>query len=199
MLGFVPPAVERVLDVGCNVGSFGHALKAVRSVEVWGIEPSAPAAASAALVLDRVLCTMFAEQAELPDAYFDAIVFNDVLEHMAEPWDALRLAATKLRMGGCVASIPNLRQIDNLIHILMDRDFRYERLGIRDHTHLRFFTRISATRMFVESGYEILHVQGINEDWWTPSLLRRLAFRALERWLEDTKYTQFAIVARPIC
>ena len=97
-----------------------------------------------------------------------------------------------------MASIPNLRQIDNLVHILQDGDFRYEPLGIRDRTHLRFFTRKSIVRLFEESGYRVERIEGINEDWWSPSSLwRRLGFRIFRKYLEDTKYTQFAVLATP--
>jgi len=197
MCQFVPLGAEKVVDIGCNTGAFGESLKAGRAIEVWGIEPNPNAAEKASHLLDRVINAPFDADVALPDAAFDAVIFNDVLEHLADPWEALRIAARKLQPGGCVvASIPNLRQIDNLIHILRDGDFRYEPLGIRDRTHLRFFTRKSAVRLFEESGYRVERLQGINEDWWTPSPLRRLAFRIFGKYLEDTKYTQFAVVAR---
>lgn len=197
MCQFVPVGAEKVVDVGCNTGAFGESLKADRAIEVWGVEPNPNAAEKASHLLDRVINAPFNVDIALPNAAFDAVIFNDVLEHLADPWEALRIAARKLQPGGCVvASIPNLRQIDNLIHILRDGDFRYEPLGIRDRTHLRFFTRKSAVRLFEESGYRVERLQGINEDWWTPSLWRRLAFRIFGKYLEDTKYTQFAVVAR---
>lgn len=198
MLSFIPAAAERVLDVGCHAGAFGEALKAQRSVEVWGVEPNSDAANRAIPLIDRVIAAPFSEELALPDAYFDAVVFNDVLEHLVDPWGALRLAASKLRENGCVvASLPNLRHVSNLLHIWSEKDFRYEPEGIRDRTHLRFFTRISMVRLFEESGFTVVQLQGINKEWWTPSLIRRLAYRLLKERLEDTKYIQYAIVARP--
>ncbi len=141
MKQFVPVGAKRVIDIGCNTGAFGESLKADRIIEVWGVELNLNAAEQARRVLDKVINTPFDADVALPDAAFDVVIFNDVLEHLEDPWEALRIAAHKLRAGGCVvASIPNLRQIDNLIHILRDADFRYEPLGIRDRTHLRFFT-----------------------------------------------------------
>lgn len=198
MCQFVPIGAEKVLDIGCNMGAFGKSLKADRAIEVWGVEPNPNAAEKASRLLDRVINAPFDADVALPDSAFDVVVFNDVLEHLVDPWEALRIAARKLRPGGrVVASIPNLRQVDNLVHILLEGDFRYEPLGIRDRTHLRFFTRKSAVRLFEESGYRVEYLQGINEDWWTPSLWRRLAFRIFGKCLEDTKYTQFAVVACP--
>lgn len=199
MLAFLPPDCLRVLDVGCNTGAFGEAVKTARpGTEVWGVEPDAGAAERAGQHLDRVLQGCFDPTLPLPEAHFHAIVFNDVLEHMPDPWAALNHAAPLLAPGGVVlASLPNLLHLDTIWPLLHDRDFRYERCGVRDRTHLRFFTRTSAMRMFDECGYEVLSVQGINEQWYTPSIKRRLAFRLFGRQLEETKYVQFAFVARP--
>ena len=198
MCRLVPASARRVLDVGCNTGAFGDALKHDRTIEVWGIEPNPMAAERASRLLDVVITATFDTQADVPDAAFDAVIFNDVLEHFADPWSALRLAARKLKPGGCVvAAIPNLRQIDNLLHLVLEGNFRYEARGIRDRTHLRFFTRKSIPALFGESGYRIAHLAGINEDWWTPSLLRRACFRLFGNYLADTKFMQFAVVAFP--
>jgi 2-polyprenyl-3-methyl-5-hydroxy-6-metoxy-1,4-benzoquinol methylase len=197
MLSFVPTDARRVLDVGCHLGAFGRAIKERSDTEVWGVEPNRQTAKLAAKSLDRVFTGFFSEEIALPDQYFDVIVFNDVLEHMPDPWGALRLASTKLAKDGCVVvSIPNLRHIDNLIHILKNRDFEYEPYGVRDKTHLRFFTRKSAPRLFNGSGLKIVSIQGINEDWWRPSLLRRIAFRIFKNYLDDTRFVQFAMVAK---
>lgn len=198
MLSFIPSTAQRVLDVGCHSGAFGEILKSQRSVEVWGIEPNIAAAERALPLLDRVIIAPFTEQSPVPDAYFDTIVFNDVLEHLVDPWAMIRLAVRKLRENGCiVASLPNSRHISNLLHIWSDKDFRYEVDGIRDRTHLRFFTRKSMVRLFEESGTKVIQIEGINAQWWTPSLTRRLVYRLLNQRLEDTKYIQYAIVARP--
>ncbi len=199
MLRFVPDTAKCILEVGCNTGGFGAALKACRDVMVWGVEPDAVAVAQAAAHLDKVIESAFVDGIELPDAYFDAIVFNDVLEHMTDPWAALRLATQKLTPEGIVvASIPNMRHIDNLQHIIVDADFRYESHGVRDRTHLRFFTRKSARRLFEQSGFQILSDQGINASWWSPSIWRRIAYRLLGERVADTKFQQFAFVARPL-
>lgn len=198
MCRLVPSSAQRVLDVGCNTGAFGAALKSDRTIEVRGIEPNPSAAEIASLLRDIVITAHFESQADVPDAAFDAVVFNDVLEHLAAPWTAPRLTARKLCPGGCViAAIPNLRQIDNLLHLVLDRDFRYEARGIRDRMHLRFFTRKSIPALFEESGFRIAKLEGTNEDWWTPSLLRRASFRLFGKLLANTKFTQFAVVAYP--
>lgn len=198
MRAFIPPHATRLLDVGCNTGSFGAGLKASRAIEVWGLEPNADAAVLAGQALDRVLHCAFDAQANLPAQHFDVISFNDVLEHFADPWAALHLAKSLLRPGGVVVvSVPNLLNKQNLAHMLVERDFRYEADGIRDRTHLRFFTQKSLRRTFEESGFQVLTLQGINEDWYSSSIWLRLAYRVFSRQLDETKYRQLALVARP--
>jgi len=197
MLAFIPPQAARVLDVGCHTGAFGARLKQ-RGCEVWGVEMNPATAAIARQRLDRVHGGAFDADADIPAHHFDVVVFNDVLEHFADPWQALALARCKLRpQGVIVASVPNFRHLDNLVHVLWDRDFRYEPTGIRDRTHLRFFTRKSAVRLFQDSGLQVLRAEGINRDWWQPGRLRRLACRLVVGVADDTRYLQFAIVARP--
>jgi 2-polyprenyl-3-methyl-5-hydroxy-6-metoxy-1,4-benzoquinol methylase len=196
MLGFVPVNAKTVLDVGCHMGAFGHAIKQISGAEVWGVEPNPDTAAIAKRSLDHVFNNFFSPDVPIPDNYFDVVTFNDVLEHIPDPWAALKLASKKLKKGGCVVvSIPNLRHIENLLHIFKDADFRYEKDGIRDQTHLRFFTKKSACRLFDDSGLKIARIEGINEDWWRPSLVRRLVFRLFRARLEDTRFIQYAIVA----
>lgn len=194
---FVPTSARTLLDVGCHRGAFGQAMKQHGLQEVWGVEPDPENAAIASTRLDRVLVGHFGS-VDLPDSFFDVITFNDVLEHIPDPGAALRVAAGKLKPGGVlVASIPNLRHIDNLLHILRDKDFRYETQGVRDETHLRFYTQKSIPRLFELNGFTIRSLEGINEYWWSPSLARRLAFRFFPRYLADTRYIQFAVVAQP--
>lgn len=199
MLKFVPMSAETVLDVGCHMGAFGWAIKQMSGAEVWGVEPNPETAKVAEQSLDRVVTGFFSEGMPIPDNYFDVVTFNDVLEHMPDPWAALKLAEKKLKQDGCiVVSIPNLRHIENLLHIIREKDFQYEPEGIRDKTHLRFFTKKSAARLFEESGLKIVRIEGINENWWRPTLVRRLAFRLFRKQLEDTRFVQFAIVAKQV-
>jgi 2-polyprenyl-3-methyl-5-hydroxy-6-metoxy-1,4-benzoquinol methylase len=199
MLAYLPEHAATVLDVGCHTGAFGQAIKRKCGSVVWGIEPNPETAKVAEGLLDRVFNDFFSAALPLPDGHFDAIVFNDVLEHMPDPWSALQLAAAKLKPDGCViVSIPNLRHIDNLVHILRERDFNYEPAGIRDKTHLRFFTRKSAPRLFEGSGLSIVRLEGVNEQCF-QSPLRRIAYFLFKSYLDDTRHVQYAIVAKPRC
>ncbi len=198
VLPFIPETCKRVLDVGCGAGSFGMMLKRHRDVEIWGVEPELGRAAVAATRLDHVRASFYQPGIDLPTAYFDTITFNDSLEHFPDPESALQLCKTHLAPGGViVCSLPNFRFIHNLEHLILERDFRYEEDGIRDRTHLRFFTNVSMRRIFEENGFEIVRQQGINADWWgSGELWRRLLFRFARSFTEDMRYIQFINVAR---
>jgi len=164
MQELVPADAKRVLEVGCGAGTFGAALKDRGDLEVWGIEPVEHAAERAGAVLDRVIHAGLEESiAELPDAHFDWIMFNDVLEHLVDPEACLRTLKPKLATGGgFIASIPNLRYYKVLRDLLFKGEFEYVEYGVLDRTHLRFFTPKSVVRMWDRLDCEVLEKRALN-------------------------------------
>ena len=197
MLAFIPRTCTSVLDVGCGVGDFGKKVKELIGTRVWGVEVLEDAAREAARKLDRVLLGSFQEaQALLAEERFDCITFLDSLEHMVDPWAALKAAAGLLsEKGSIVASIPNVRYWPNLKHLLFARDWQYVDIGILDRTHLRFFTERSMRRMLEDVGLEVGLLQGINQ--LTPGKLRKKSVLYLAGLLlgRDIEFCQFAVVS----
>ena len=156
----VPPG--RVLDVGCSRGAFGQQLKRLcPSRAVFGIEPTA-AAEHAKARLDGVVKGWFPEDLPKEWGKFDVLCFNDVLEHVVDPWGMLRASAPVLAPGGVVvASIPNVRYINVLLDLVVHGDWKYEQVGVLDRTHLRFFTKRSLERLFTESGFVVNNITPI--------------------------------------
>jgi 2-polyprenyl-3-methyl-5-hydroxy-6-metoxy-1,4-benzoquinol methylase len=203
MLEYVPSLCRRVLDVGCGTGSFGASLRRRTGCEVWGVESNAGSIPKAEENLDNVRHGHFGPELDLPSGYFDCIVFNDVLEHMPDPFSALVLARALLSIGGCVvASIPNIRQFPTVWKLVIGGDWQYQECGILDKTHLRFFTRLSIMRLFQGAGFAIQRIDGISPFLshggpGDTTLWRRYS---LFSWLpitgiKDMRYQQFAIVA----
>lgn len=164
MLPLVPENARRVLELGCAEGAFAASVKRRTGGEVWGMEFSPEVAERASAVIDHVLVGDIDENiAELPEGYFDAIVCNDVLEHLVNPVVTLTRLRSKLTPDGVVvASIPNIRYIPALSKIVFRRDFPQKDFGVFDRTHLRFFTRKSMKRMFKTAGFKMQLMQGIN-------------------------------------
>lgn len=195
---FVPPDATRLLDVGCYRGAFGAALKETRQVEVWGVEPDEEACRVAAQKLDHAVAARFESDVDVPDAYFDVVTFNDSLEHFADPMPPLALAKRKLRAGGVIICvIPNMRHVDSMLHLFFDKDWKYEQSGVRDATHLRFFTRKSMVRLFEDTGFTLMQQEGIGSFWWRRDRIFSWAFvRILPYWFGDMRYEQFVNVIR---
>ncbi len=103
-------APRALLDVGCGEGLFASSLKHKFDCEAWGIEPHHASAAVAKKELDHVIeSDWVGAAASIPESYFDLVFFNDVLEHMVDPYECLRVIRTKLSDRGLVyASIPNV-------------------------------------------------------------------------------------------
>ncbi len=156
----VAPEAGVILDVGCASGRMAGEIKSKLKAEVWGIEPVAEVARRAARILDRVIAAPVEEAiAELPDEYFDCIIFADVLEHLQNPDQVLRDIKAKLKpTGQIVASIPNVRHW-SVVKDLLEGRWEYADAGILDRSHLRFFTRQSVLNLFKRTGFHILDMQ----------------------------------------
>ena len=196
MLAFIPVKARRILEVGCGEGLFCESLRGPDR-EVWGVELNGAAAAMARARCDHFIeGDFFSALAQLPVQSFDCIVFNDVLEHLPEPWKALNACKDLFTPEGVlVSSIPNFRFVGNLKEIMIEKDFRYKELGILDITHLRFFTSRSILRMHKECGYEVIRHEGIRPcKTFMTEFLILLSFG----FFRDIRYKQFATTAKPI-
>jgi len=196
MLEFIPLNITSLLDIGCAEGRFGQTVKAEHDTEVWGVELFPEAAEIARSRIDKVFigdieCVDI--QRQLPDNFFDCIVFNDVLEHLQDPWALLRKIHEKLKSDGTiVALIPNVRHYETMKKLIIHKEFEYESSGVRDITHLRFFTEKSMIRTFESSGYMLKTITGINGGFpWKFYLLNKL----LCNTLYDMQFLHFACVA----
>lgn len=198
MLSFLPKTANKILDVGCSEGNFGLAIKEKNNAEVWGIELMEKHAIEAKKKLHKVFigqCEDFLDN--LPNNHFDAIYFNDVLEHMVDPYSVLDKMKAKLSDNGVIiSSIPNLRYHRVFKELVFDKDFKYKEEGILDKTHLRFFTKKSIIRMYEDLGYKIISHVGINGE----KKIRRTIFKFPDffKIKEDMKHLQYATVASKI-
>lgn len=197
LLKYTPEKIKKVLDVGCASGNFGKMLKEIYQCEVWGVEPDTASAEIARTKLDHVINSFFDSSVDIPSVNkFDCIFFNDVLEHLQQPEEALKLASKYLEAKGCiVASIPNIRYYPVILSILRYKDFKYLDAGVMDKTHLRFFTKKSMIRLFEASNFKVKIIEGINKHRYKYLEIANLL---LFNNLEDMRYPQFAILATKI-
>ncbi len=211
MLDYIPRDAVVVLEVGCGSGVFGQLLSEGSDREVWGVEKSAEAGIESKKVLKGVFLGTLEEyfasrqinkgrpgnKDAIFEQTFDCIIFNDVLEHMVDPWECLRMTRDILCDDGVVvASIPNIRYFRVLKSIIFKKDFKYTEKGVLDKSHLRFFTKKSIIRMIEECDYELVKIEGINK---TRNMFMRIVNFILLRYIDDVLYPQYAIVAKYKC
>jgi glycosyltransferase involved in cell wall biosynthesis len=143
----------RVLDLGCADGAIAGRLRALGH-HVVGVD-----IAAADGVKDRLDLFVQADlDAGLPPELvgpFDVVIAADVLEHVRRPEQILTELHALMAPGGVVmASIPNFAHWYPRLRVALGR-FDYDRRGILDQTHLRFFTRRSFERLTGEFGWRV--------------------------------------------
>lgn len=191
MASFIPATYKCVLEVGCGDGGFSQTLKP--DAEVWGIEPYGVIK----FPLYRSFSTTYEEAySDLPDNYFDLIVCNDVIEHLADHDGFFDSIKNKMKPGAAlVGSIPNVRYYKNLREVLFARDWEYTDSGILDYTHLRFFTEKSLLNTINKHGFSIDIFERINGVSGFKLFILFLNCITFGR-SSDTRYLQFAFRIR---
>ena len=165
VVGLLPPAIIRLLDVGCASGEAGSAVRRARpGAVVTGIERDPLAVGRARARLDRVIeGDAPAALAELARAgeRFDAFLFADVLEHLEDPIGALA-AARELATpeATLVASVPNAGHLSLVRDLVLGR-FDPLPAGLADAGHLRWFTRASLADALDEAGWLALSIEAL--------------------------------------
>jgi 2-polyprenyl-3-methyl-5-hydroxy-6-metoxy-1,4-benzoquinol methylase len=183
----------RLLDVGSGAGSWGPRLREAGAGELVALDPAAAAIEQANARYDRAVVGTIesAQLADLGGEPFDVIVAADVLEHLVDPWRALRTLRSWAAPGAILAvSVPNMRFYRLVGNLVMRGEFEYELFGVRDWTHLRWFTRRSLARMLTASAWE-------PERWVTSKTLKgKLLGRVSEPLANDFLRQQLTVVAR---
>ena len=166
------------LDIGCAVGMLGSGLLREGTVGACdGIEINYNAARLAETRLGQVwMGSLDSVAEEVPWERYDLVILADVLEHLADPWAALRLLRTRTAPGcRLMLSVPNVRHYKVSLPLLFRGEFHYEDAGIMDRTHLHFFTRGSIEDTVRDCGWRIRaigsHMKGRYRRWYMPTRL----------------------------
>jgi SAM-dependent methyltransferase len=130
---------RRILDVGCGTGDLGRN-RPSPDVEVLGVDIDAAALQQAAQ-FETVTCVDL-DSRSLPykDESFDAVLARDIFEHLQHPGGLVLEIARVLRPGGVVVA-----------SVVMARP----RAVWADYTHVRGFTRHTATQLLEDAGLAV--------------------------------------------
>lgn len=157
LIRLIPPGPNRILELGCAKGyTLLAAKEAGRAAEIVGIDILHPES-SHGLLDNYIQNESDSISIDYPPEYFDVIICADVLEHLVNPWLAVKELFSYLKPGGVlIASLPNIRFYKSMSAILLGGDFRYDDNGaIIDKTHLRFFCKRNMRDLFTETGFLI--------------------------------------------
>jgi 2-polyprenyl-3-methyl-5-hydroxy-6-metoxy-1,4-benzoquinol methylase len=159
VLQLVPEKAGAVPDVGGGIGASAAYLKSLgRATSATVVDlvadqhlPEIDAGYGGNLE-DPALLARIAEDR----GPFDTILCLDVLEHLSDPWAVVDRLTTMLAPGGViVASIPNMRNYRLVVPLVVSGRFELAESGILDRTHLRWFVRDTAIRLFTDAGLDV--------------------------------------------
>lgn len=154
MFGELPPS--RVLDVGCSGGQLskliteaGHKVTGLDVVEIPGVRDT---------VAEFVLADLEKGLVDQVGTGYDVVVAADVIEHVSDPQQLLSEMAQVVRPGGeVIISTPNFGHWYSRGRVALGL-FDYDRRGILDATHLRFFMRRGLRRLFDRAGLKLVEL-----------------------------------------
>lgn len=147
----------KILEIGCASGYFSEILRS-HGMYVYGIEPFS----TDALDNNHVDCfyngpveSFCIEKYQEMQSRFDVIVLGDVVEHLNNPESVLRTLGSFLNNNGVfVVSVPNITH-KGIQNMLKDGQWIYQKYGLLDSTHVRFFSWRSLRELFIKNGYGI--------------------------------------------
>lgn len=146
-----------VLEYGTSTGYMTRYLNEELNCTVTGVEVCEESSRIAKEFCKAMHCCDI-ESTDLKSSIsdtFDYICFADVLEHLRNPWEALRSIKPLLRpQGKVLISIPNICH-NSILHSLFKNEFKYTETGLMDRTHLRFFGPENIEDLFDGTGFEI--------------------------------------------
>ena len=148
-----------VLDIGAGPGSIARPLVELNHNRVTAIELDAKSVEILNEFCEQVI------QADLNDTTwprllngkrFDTVILADVLEHLTDPWTALKLAAGVIdEDGSVIVSLPHASHVA-MIACLLNNDFEYHDWGLLDRTHIRFFSMRNIQALIESAGLKIV-------------------------------------------
>ncbi len=161
LLARIPLDARTVLDVGCATGALGAAYRQYNPrALLLGIDRDPDAVAIAATRLDQVaVADVETDPLPFPLTHgIDCIVYGDVLEHLAAPWDTLRRHLDALGEDGTMLiCVPNVEHW-SFAAKLLDGTWDYQPNGLLDATHLRWFSLDSMRRVLLDLGLALCDV-----------------------------------------
>lgn len=160
LIALIPEGAQSILDVGAGPGGVGRVLRERGFAgHLVAIEPVTERIAPNAECYNELHAGHIEDYRT--EQRFDAILLADVLEHLHDPWQALRSLRGLLSATGLLlVQVPNVMHPDFLLNFICG-EAQYVPAGICDITHIRWFNRLSIIRAIQEAGYTVKTVSRV--------------------------------------
>lgn len=165
------PNRGKLLEVG---SSLGYLLDAFRKDgwDVRGVEPDAAGCKYCKEALGIEAVPSVLEDANVPDESMDVVLFNHVIEHVANPAETLREIHRVLKPGGhLVIETP---RYDTLMFQLMGRRER----SVNCSGHIYFFTFDTLRKVYELAGFETVESRAVGRSMSAERLLHNVGIVA---------------------
>ena len=146
---------KKILEIGCGRGmTLGRLRSAYKAGLCVGVDPYVDVV-DVNPAVDEFYKKHVDEILDWNSAKFDIILLLDVLEHLTNPAEVLVKLRNLLNEGGVlIISVPNARNFRLVWNLVVLGDFAYQKSGIMDETHLKWFTKRSFKKTLESAGYE---------------------------------------------
>jgi 2-polyprenyl-3-methyl-5-hydroxy-6-metoxy-1,4-benzoquinol methylase len=148
----LPPS--RALDVGSAHGAFVSLLR-YAGFDALGLEVSPWVVDYAQRTFRIPMVTGTIEEQELPSGSFDAIILNDVLEHLGDPVSAMRACVSLLKPDGLLL-VQTPRYPDPAPYRDLERSEHAFLKMLLEDEHIYLFSERSLRRFFLSLGWPSL-------------------------------------------
>lgn len=151
------PNGAKIVEIGCATGFVGAYLIKEKKCVVTGVELGKEEAEIAHKRLSIVIEGDIEDEkilTKIPGT-FDIVYASALVEHLKDPWKALRQWKKFLKKNGyLILTTSNIAHWSTRLGLLRGK-FKYQQYGILDNTHLRFFTTETFKQLVEDCGYVI--------------------------------------------
>jgi 2-polyprenyl-3-methyl-5-hydroxy-6-metoxy-1,4-benzoquinol methylase len=196
VLQFLKKGDLKVLEIGCGSGATLSMLKSLGyATLVHGVELVDDIANLSDKSIDRMYVGDISnDMSFLTNDFYDVILCLDVLEHLSDPNQVVLDLSQKLKSDGSfIVSVPNIRNIKILFNLIFLGRFRYEKYGLMDKTHLKWFTRSSAIELLKNDYLQFIKCKITNMTLLSKSGILNLITLGL---FKNFLATQYLVVAK---
>jgi 2-polyprenyl-3-methyl-5-hydroxy-6-metoxy-1,4-benzoquinol methylase len=147
----------RLLEIGCGNGdTAAYALATGKCGWNCGVELCEIPAQEARKKMNQVIVgNVETVELDFPEGHFDILIMSEVLEHLVDPWAALRRLRPLMKRGALACSgSPNVCH-HSVLRTLLRGQWQYENRGIFDATHLRWFSPTTYRDLFEGCGFRV--------------------------------------------